>query len=154
MYPGQLLTFTCETTGSRTIAWSSEEYVGRGGFQLSFLSIEMVGEMKRSTDGANFENLTMVDPVNLVLESQLHINVLSTFSMFTVTCYNNAHAVNESITVNLSRGKIIIIIIIMILPIVRGRYIILPIYISNAHNITSYIHLYIEAAMLTPSNAV
>ena len=36
---GDKVTFVCETRGSSTIAWSSEEYIGSGGAQLQFSAV-------------------------------------------------------------------------------------------------------------------
>ena len=106
MTAGQSFSFTCVTNGSRTIAWSGEELVGKGGFQLSFFSIESPGSIKRCQipNNASFANLTMVDSDNRVLESTLHIvNVSSTYDTATVVCHNRALNLNESITFRISK---------------------------------------------------
>ena len=104
---GQSLIFTCVTTGSTIIAWSSEEYLARGGTQLSFLSIDPLGTIMTSSISASFANLTMVDTANsdTVLESQLHIMNVSVMSM--VICYNNDQGVNASITFSVGKSNFI-----------------------------------------------
>ena len=103
---GQSFTFTCVTNGSRTIAWSSEELVGKGGFQLSYFIIDSLGSIKhcQAPNNASFANLTMVDSGNRVLESRLHIiNVSSTYDTATVVCHNRALSLNESITFSIGK---------------------------------------------------
>ena len=103
---GESVTFICRTTGSTlNIAWSSEEYIGGGEFQLSFLSIDPPEMIVNSSISASFIILTMVDTVNgdTVLKSQLHIVNVSVMSTVTVMCYNNDQGVNASIT--FSTGK-------------------------------------------------
>ena len=103
---GQSFSFACVTNGSRTIAWSGEELVGKGGFRLSFFSIDSPGSIKpcQVPNNASFASLTMVDRDNRVLESVLHIvNVSSTYNTATVVCHNRALDLNKSITFRIGK---------------------------------------------------
>ena len=96
------MTFICRTTGSTIIAWSSIEYIDRGGAQLTFLSINDPGTMKNISNSASFATLTMVDRANLVLESQLHL--VNVTVMSTVICFNNDQGVNASISFRVGKN--------------------------------------------------
>jgi hypothetical protein len=119
--PGESFTFTCETTGSTIIAWSSEELVGKGRFQISFLSIEDPGFIQycQVPNNASFANLTMVGEDlngNRVLESRLHIiNVSATYDAATVVCHNRAQGLNKSITFSIGKMKDVLACITMII---------------------------------------
>ena len=82
--PGQSVIFTCTTSGSQIIAWSSVHYVSESGLEIFFGSDNTVGLLKLSPNNASVANLTMVD--GLVLESELHIMVSSKYARSTVTC--------------------------------------------------------------------
>lgn len=45
--PGEQVVFTCITRGSHTLVWSSNEYIGSGGYQLEF-SIFIPRQQQRS----------------------------------------------------------------------------------------------------------
>ena len=90
------MTFTCTTSGSAILAWSSVHYVSESGLEIFFGSDNTVGLLKLSPNNASVANLTMVD--GLVLESELHIMVSSKYARSTVTCFNNAQLVNASIS--------------------------------------------------------
>lgn len=96
VHPGQSVIFTCTTSISQIIAWSSAHYISESGLQLFFGSDDTPGLLKRSPNNASIANLTMVD--GLVLESELHIMVLSKYARSTVTCLNNDQIVNASIS--------------------------------------------------------
>ena len=98
---GQSLIFTCMTTGSTIIAWSSIEYINRGGSQLTFLSINNPGMIKSISNSGNFAILTKVDRANQVLKSQLHL--VNVTVMSTVICYNNDQGVNATITFSVGK---------------------------------------------------
>ena len=105
--PGQTLIFTCVTVRSRSIAWSSDEYVSGSGNQLFFGVGERLGLTKPSpANNASFAQLTGVndsDTGMIVLESQLHIVVSNKYNSSEIICYNNAHGLNE--TINFNVGK-------------------------------------------------
>ena len=103
--PGTSITFICNTTGSTTIAWSSIEYIDRGGSQITFLSINSPGTIENISTSDNFANLTMVDGANLVLQSQLHLMNVTVSS--TVICYSNDHGTSASITFRVGKKFII-----------------------------------------------
>jgi hypothetical protein len=88
--------FTCTTSGSQLLAWSSDHYVSESGLQLFFGADDAPGLLKPSPNNASVANLTMVD--GLVLESELHIMVSSKYARSTVTCFNNAKRLNASIS--------------------------------------------------------
>ena len=102
----QPLTFTCTTVGSSLLIWSTRHYIHDRGAELFFSSEEMLGTSKPSLNGAcfGFANLTMVnssDPV--MIESQLHIEVLDQYNTSQIICINNARDVN--VTITFSVGK-------------------------------------------------
>ena len=76
IYPGEEIIFSCEVE-SPILAWSSEEYIGRGGAQLVFVFLNDVGSMRQSV----FDPSTYAELVNVIevgndtyrLLSELHI---------------------------------------------------------------------------------
>ena len=70
--------------------------MGKGGSQLYFLSVNRPGTIVNSSISTSFANLTIVDRVNLVLQSQLYLMNVNVTS--TVICYNNDQGVNASVT--------------------------------------------------------
>ena len=86
--PGSEVIFTCETRGSVALAWSSDQYIGRGGEELTFTALvdTDVGIMKRSgtvnTTVATLINNTL-DNGQRLLVSTLRIVV---YDSNTVTC--------------------------------------------------------------------
>lgn len=89
---GDMVVFTCETVGSdgHGLAWSSDDYVGIGGTEISFLAGDISGRSRKdSNDYDTYAILTGVnnDTNQLTLTSELHINTsvnISTVS--SVTC--------------------------------------------------------------------
>jgi hypothetical protein len=98
IHPGQSVIFTCTTSRSQLIAWSSDHYVSEGGLQLFFGADNPEGLLKRSPNNASIANLTMVITEGFVLESQLHIMVSPKYARSTVTCFNDDQIVNASIS--------------------------------------------------------
>lgn len=99
--PGQEVTITCETRGSETIAWSSDEYIGRAA-HLEFSSSEIVGVTKRAWSSnivATLANNTNENGVT-VLVSQLHIIALPGALTSSVTCIHIANGITITITVH------------------------------------------------------
>ena len=92
---------TCVTTNSAIQAWSSEEYIGQGGIQLEFLTVDEIGRnLTSSKDSTTFALLTHVNSSADILEiqSQLHIKVSANYSRFNVTCHNPPHNLTKSVT--------------------------------------------------------
>ena len=77
--PGDVHTFTCETRGSNTLAWESEEYIGRGGLRLSnFSLVSQPGHTEDSAINPNVSARLIVNNVIngvRVLKSELSIVV-------------------------------------------------------------------------------
>ena len=107
---GQPLIITCMTMESVSMVWSSEEYIGIGGIQLEYNTMnDAAGRIQvSSVTPTTFANLTMVNPSAFELESQLHITVLANFTQFTVTCYNSGNDISENITFFLGNSHIVL----------------------------------------------
>ena len=97
------MTFTCETRGSPILAWTSDEYIERGGTQLEFATFNDVNDTRISpvnsktiaTLIANFEENGV-----RVLRSTLRIRALSGFLNSSVNCLGDG-------TMNTSRILVI-----------------------------------------------
>ena len=87
--PGQVISFTCETSGSGTIAWSSHDYIGQG-FQLPFSITEAAGgvDLYSTINHTTFAKLLRSEIVGStpVLKSELTLTVSATFTNPSVTC--------------------------------------------------------------------
>ena len=105
--PGQSVIFTCTTSESLIIAWSSVHYVSESGLQLFFGADNPEGLLKSSPNNVSVANLTMVD--GLVLESELHIVVSSKYARSTVTCFNSDQRVNASISFDVGEFNLFIL---------------------------------------------
>ena len=76
--PTDVRTFTCETQGSNTLAWESEEYIGAAGFQLLFSLVSQLGDTLESVINPNVSaRLIMNYETNevRVLRSELNVVV-------------------------------------------------------------------------------
>ena len=94
---GESVTITCMTINSSIIAWSSEEYIGKGGRQLEFVTLDAIGTTLY--DSMVIANLTSVNQSALILESQLHIiRVSPNYPQFNVTCHGSVNSLNKSVT--------------------------------------------------------
>ena len=87
--PGESITFMCIVSGSRTLFWSSNEYISTGGIQLEFTTSDRVGKrLNSSVNPDTFAILTNVvnDGKTTLLQSELHIvtNQSSIVSCLTV----------------------------------------------------------------------
>lgn len=86
--PGKTIVFTCTTTGSLVLAWTSEEYIGPGR-QLEILSTDRIGTNRSSTSNPEtVANLTYFDNDGIILTSMLSIVTRSTTTSVTVSCLN------------------------------------------------------------------
>lgn len=87
----RVVTFTCVTRGSPTIAWSSDQYIGTGNAQITFsASINFVGDAFISRiDDRNIAIFTQ-NKVNTngkrVLESILRLHILPNSGSATISC--------------------------------------------------------------------
>lgn len=88
VYTGQEIIFTCVTRGSSIIAWSSEEYIGSGGAQLIFSTLNSPDDTKISQTYpdtvATLVSITGSD----VLTSTLRIVTSSNSLSASVTCHD------------------------------------------------------------------
>jgi hypothetical protein len=88
--PGKSVTFTCTTTGSSTLIWRSEDYIGSGRFE--FVSIDDNGTVRRST--FYLETIAILTAINTddpgmpILTSILRTIARSTTSNISVSCIN------------------------------------------------------------------
>ena len=86
--PGQVISFTCETSGSGSIAWSSSDYIGQGS-QILFSIGENVGQVSHSvinpTTFAMLQRSEIVGGIPM-LKSQLTLSVSAAFPNPSVTC--------------------------------------------------------------------
>ncbi|MCG8621744.1 MAG: hypothetical protein MJE68_07065 [Proteobacteria bacterium] len=87
--PGQEINYTCETRGSQTLAWASDEYIEADGSQLDFATFNTVGDTRTSPVNPNTV-ATLINKTNetgkVILESQLRIVVSPQIATFTITC--------------------------------------------------------------------
>ena len=97
--PGQTITFICETTGSGTIAWSSDDYIGLGS-QLQFAAFNSLDENRTSAISSN-TIATFISNTNTggipVLVSQLNITVSSAYPNPSITCIHVSNNVRDTI---------------------------------------------------------
>jgi hypothetical protein len=96
--PGQEVTITCETRGSQIIAWTSDEYIGRQGVQLEFLSIDPVGVTRRTSSAvASLINNTNDNGVTVLVSQLRIIGALSS----SVACINIMNDMTVAIMVHI-----------------------------------------------------
>jgi hypothetical protein len=94
--PGQEVTITCEIRGSPIIAWSSDEYIGRGA-QLHFISIDPVGVIRRiNSTVATLINSTNDNGVTILVSQLRIIGSLSS----SVACMNHVNGMIIAIMVH------------------------------------------------------
>ena len=100
VFVSQPITISCMTSGTKLLAWESNEYIGPGG-QLAFGSEYMEG-MRLNNEIMNhtFVILTRVvtESAELQLESQLHLTVTPKHRTFTIICRNVDQDLAENIT--------------------------------------------------------
>ena len=100
--PGDVVNITCVTRTSSILAWTSDEYIEKGGTQLVFATFNNVGDRKSSPINNNtFATLTakFYEGTVPVLESQLHIIVSSTTTSSTVTCLHITYGTSTAISI-------------------------------------------------------
>ena len=87
-YESETVTFTCVTRGSNSIAWSSDEYIGAD--RMEFASAEREGTTRSAADSGAIGRLVSVsnENGNVILVSQLQLNVQSTYQIASITCHN------------------------------------------------------------------
>lgn len=113
--PGDTHNFACETRGSSSLSWMSDEYIGRGGAQLQLHEYLDEGTVKRSGNNSNvFTNLTINECTNgvRVLKSVLTIPTspdIQNTRQLTITCINGGLATKDNCTVYMS-GRYIILL--------------------------------------------
>ena len=94
----ETVVFTCVTTESNHMGWSSEQYIGTGGRRLEFISANPVG----STKSLGQAEATLISFSDGVIVSQLQITVRSTFPNASVQCQNIGADRMTSITFRLA----------------------------------------------------
>ena len=92
--PGDEITFTCVTNRSASLAWSSDDYIGRGGIQLEFASFDSPGKIARNrvspigTQASLISKEIKENETQGILESQLNVIVTSDYPNPTINCLN------------------------------------------------------------------
>ena len=82
---GDTVNFTCTTIGSNTLAWSSPEYIGQNGEQLSLSPLGTASSLN-SYAVATVTNTRLLENGQRVLESNLTIIVQGNIPSASVTC--------------------------------------------------------------------
>ena len=100
--PGDEVTFTCVTNGSASLAWSSDDYIGRGGIQLEFASYHDPGRIARNRASPIGTQATLIskeieeNETQGILESQLNVIVTADYQIATINCLHVDTATEES----------------------------------------------------------
>ena len=106
-YPGQEITFYCETMGS-PMAWRSNEYIGSGGVQLEFTGFDRAGSVHQAHDNhETTATLLRAIPQNdsFLLISKLRIVASRSPPNASVTCQNSFSGKVEMISFHVIDGK-------------------------------------------------
>ena len=82
--PGKMIEFTCTTTQSSILLWTSDEYIGVNS-QFQFRSFDPIGTTDSSANA--IANLTAVN--GDILTSTLRIAITSNIPSSTITCINS-----------------------------------------------------------------
>ena len=100
--PGDNVTFTCTTIGSSIIAWSSDEYIGRGGVRLELFANATSRESSQISNAtAVLLNTTYNSEGDIVLTSALSLIAMGT-PYVSVTCVNIGRETNSNTKLNVS----------------------------------------------------
>ena len=103
--PGKSVIFTCITTGSSTLAWESDEYIGAGS-QFEFRSIDNIGDIESNSDAV--ATLTASDTTDgvLVLTSTLRVVSRPNTQNVSVSCRNVGLGRTNTSTIPLAGNNI------------------------------------------------
>ena len=98
VYPEQPITITCVTTNSQILAWESEDYIG-GRSQIVFSSSDQpdITDTGRNGAFAILISVTTDDNGELVITSELLINITTRSKTSSVTCRNVDNGQTDSI---------------------------------------------------------
>ena len=100
--PGETIEFTCTTTGSSRLVWTSDDYIGVSS-QFEFRSIDDIGTTKTSPSNPDtIANLTSVDGEIILLTSILQIVTTSTIRSSTITCISGGLGTTNTSTVQVA----------------------------------------------------
>ena len=105
MCPNETRSFTCKTRGSDSLAWTSDEYIGKGGAQLQFYKYSLGGTVMTSDINKNVSaNLTVNRDTNgvRVLQSVLTIPISSDVPQQSITCINRGLSTEDSCIVKMA----------------------------------------------------
>ena len=100
--PGDKIMFTCVTNGSASLAWISDDYIGRGGIQLEFASFDSPGKIARNrispigTQASLISKEIEENETQVILESQLDVIVTSDYPNPTIKCLNVDTGIQET----------------------------------------------------------
>ena len=104
--PGDNVTFMCTTIDSSIIAWSSDEYIGRGGLRLQLSAVTQRDKSQVSPDTvtAILLNSSNNSEGDIVLTSALSLIARGTPYIISVTCINtgSGREINSTIRLNIS----------------------------------------------------
>ena len=112
--PGEYRIFSCETRGSRSLSWMSNEYIGQRGIQLILYKYLPVGTLEYSHKNPNvFANLTFkgYETGVKILRSQLHVTIPTDTqnTQHSITCLNRGLSTRSTTTVQMSGTFYIIV---------------------------------------------
>ena len=98
------MTCTCTTGHSRTLAWSSDEFIGPGGARLEFASVQPVPTRQNISGSNAFAVLTNSSNMNgvVVLMSDFTFIVSENVTIIILTCMNVGRHSSSSIIVPMS----------------------------------------------------
>ena len=96
--PGDQVNFTCETRGSDIIAWTSKEYINRGGTRVDFAAFNVGVTMRIGKN--TVATLVSADVINgiRVLVSQLMITVSPLYQNPSITCLHVGLLINATVS--------------------------------------------------------
>ena len=108
-YSGQMIRFTCNTSGSDTLQWISKEFIGSGDIRLEVYSSGTdVHEQSNIDENAYATRVNAVDdPVAPVIISDLFLRASLQHPIANITCATNNHGKNKTITFHTIREYII-----------------------------------------------
>ena len=99
--PGDDVTIMCTTIGSSIIAWSSDEYIGRGGVRLELFANATSRESSQISNAtAVLLNTSYSSEGDIVLTSALSLIIMETPYNISVTCVNIGRETNSTIRLN------------------------------------------------------
>ena len=104
--PGERVNFTCTVNGSRILSWSSNEYIGSGGLQLEFSTVDKNGSrLDSSVNPDTYAILESVIDANGISSLQSTLHIVSNGSSI-VSCLSVNNATRRSINFKVLDGML------------------------------------------------